>query len=130
MAAFALPADIETLRGPFSTDPVDEYSSASLLLDVASARLRRDVPGLDANITAGTVDPMLAQWAVCRMVIDVLNNPERYTSEGILDATYRFDLEMVRNQMKPTADELASLQPVGVKKRPPVGTVNVTPWCP
>lgn len=130
MTAFATTSDVEVLRGPFETDPVDEMPAAAKLLDIASARVRTYVPNIDVDLANGTVDPSLAEWVVCRMVIDVLNNPERYTSEGILDATYRFDLEMVRNQMKPTADEIASLQPVDAVKRPPVGTAQVKPWCP
>ena len=128
---YANAADIEILRGPFQTDPYDEAPAAIMLLEMASARLRRDVRDLDTNIAAGKLDAALPKWVVCRMVIDVLNNPERYTTEGILDATYRFDPQMVRNQMKPTDDELESLKPLPeVRRRAPGGTITVRPWCP
>lgn len=129
MAPFITAPEIAVLRGPFESEDFDEAASAESLISMASAIIRREVPEIDANIASGRVDAELPKWVAYRMVSDVLNNPERYTTEGILDATYRFDAQMVRNQMKPTAEELRSLQPV-VKARPPGGTIRLRPWCP
>ena len=130
MATFISTAEIAVLRGPFVfEDGFDEEQAAQMLAEFASAEIRRNAPTIDADIIAGTVSADLAKWVAYRMVSDVLNNPERYTSEGILDATYRFDAQMVRNQMKMTDEELRKLQPVS-SASPKGGTINVKPWCP
>jgi len=130
MASFISTSEISVIRGPFETETFDEEASAEMLATFASAEIRRQVPNIDADIVAGTVDAALATWVAYRMVSDVLNNPERYTSEGILDATYRFDSQMVRNQMRLTPDEIDSLKPVAPVKRVASRTINVVGWCP
>lgn len=103
-------ADVEDLRLRRSLTAPEEPTAEELLAE-ASARLRQRVPSIDERLASGALDPVIPRGVVCRMVIDVLNNPDRFTTEQIEDAVYRFDTQLVRQQMVPTESELADLRP-------------------
>lgn len=103
-------AHVEELRLRRSLTGAEEPTAEELLAE-ASARLRQRVPSIDDRLASGALDPVIPRGVVCRMVIDVLNNPDRFTTEQIEDAVYRFDTQLVRQQMVPTESELADLRP-------------------
>lgn len=108
MAAFASPDDI-VARGRSLT--ADQEIVAETLLEDASEKLRAMVPTIDDRITDGTLNAVLPRLVVVRMVIDALNNPGRLKSEQVEDVAFTYDLQQLRQQMHPTADELAMLRP-------------------
>ena len=119
---------VRRLRGDFESIEFDEEAACGSLLEVAASVVRHSFPRVDADIAAGRVALPQVQWIVYRLVSDVLNNPERYVAEGILDVQYRFDAAMVRGQMSLTADEKKQLRPAGAVS--PVGTARGSVWCP
>lgn len=108
MAAFASPDDI-VARGRALTS--EQEIVAETLLDDASEKLRVLVPSLDERIAGGTLNAVLPRQVVVRMVIDALNNPGRLKSEQVEDVAFTYDLQQLRQQMHPNADELAMLRP-------------------
>lgn len=119
-------ADLEDLQLRRALTSVEEATAEELLAE-ASARLRQRVPRIDERLAAGDLDPVIPRGVVCRMVIDVLNNPDRYTSEQVEDAVYRFDPALVRQQMVPTRDELADLRPPASVARLRARTISTPP---
>ena len=65
MAAFATAADLEVRWRPLVSD---EQAVADARLGDASAIVRSEIPGIDAAITAGSVDAEVARFVVCEMV--------------------------------------------------------------
>lgn len=108
MAAFASPEDI-VARGRSLTS--EQEIVAETLLEDASEKLRVLVTTLDYRIADGTLNPVLPRQVVVRMVIDALNNPGRLKSEQVEDVSFTYDLQQLRQQMHPSADELAMLRP-------------------
>lgn len=96
---------------------VEQLPAVDDLLHIASANLRSKVRQIDERVASGDLDEWLPKGAVIRMVTEVLDNPQRVTSEQIEDAGFRFDAALVRRQMQPTADEVASMSPPAAKKR-------------
>jgi hypothetical protein len=74
---FATSADVESAWRALSTD---EAASATYWLTFASAIIRREVPTVDARITAGTLDADLVMGVAVSMVLRRLQNPDGYRS--------------------------------------------------
>ena len=87
MTTYATVAEVRTLHGPMTDE---QTATATDLLVRASAMLRGRVPGMDARIDAGTLDPVLASTAVVGMVLRVLANPRgvKSTSAGPYSTTW------------------------------------------
>lgn len=69
MADFATATDVANLWRPLTTA---ETTRATFLLEVASRRVRRDFPDVDARITAGTLALADVRDVVASMVVPVL----------------------------------------------------------
>lgn len=74
MADFATAADLAARWRPLSGD---EEATASTLLGDASAIVRAECPGIDARVTAETVDAELVKATACAMVKRAMLASER-----------------------------------------------------
>lgn len=119
-------ADTEDLKLRRALSVTEEPTAEELLAE-ASARLRQRVPSIDERLASGALDPVIPRGVVCRMVIDVLNNPDRFTTEQVEDAVYRFDTQLVRQQMVPTESELADLRPAASSSSTRARTIDTPP---
>lgn len=80
--------DIEARWRPLTSD---ETAVATTLIDDATLTLDARLPGLEAAVTAATVDPALVVAVIARMVIAALRNPEGLRSETIGTYSYTRD---------------------------------------
>lgn len=112
MAALAKSDDVEIRWRPLTSD---ELIKVDTLLDDASAIIRARVSTVDARISAGTLDPLVAAGVAARMVIRVLRNPTGAIAKSrtIDDATVSetYDREAVRAEMYVPDADLALLAP-------------------
>jgi len=69
MGSFALPADVANLWRPLTSE---ETTRATYLLGVASRKIRRDFPDVDARIEAGTVDLLDVRDIAASLAIQAL----------------------------------------------------------
>ena len=69
---FATVDDLAAMWRPLSAA---EQLRAEVLLPVASAAIRREVPGIDAQIAVGAMDPEIPRWVACQMVKRVMASP-------------------------------------------------------
>lgn len=110
-APFATVDDVDALR----TLDSDERERAGVLLTFASAKIRKNVPGIDARITAaapGDEDlAQLAQYVAVQMVIRVLRNPDGVRQETVGPSSISYDTSSPLGQLVITGDELATLEP-------------------
>jgi hypothetical protein len=65
MAAFAVVTDLEARWRPLSPQ---EQTTATTLLEDASATIRAEVPDVDTRLTAGTLDAGIPLMVACAMV--------------------------------------------------------------
>lgn len=72
MADFATVTDVANLWRPLSSE---ETTRATTLLGMASRRVRRDFPDIDARILAGTVDADDVRDVVASLVLPALGGP-------------------------------------------------------
>jgi hypothetical protein len=106
-APFATPDDVDALR---PLDP-DERGRAEVLLRYACARIRKDVPDIDARIASGALDPDLAQQVAVDMVSRVLRNPDGVRQETVGPSSVSYDTSVAVGKLVLTDDELAALLP-------------------
>lgn len=107
-APFATPDD---LAGMWRTLTADEQTMATNLLRVASAIIRSRVPGIDARLTAATLDPDLPLAVAVGMVRRAMSNPAmlRARAAGPYSETYNDSVAL--QWLEITDAELALLQP-------------------
>lgn len=122
MVAYATVVDVAELYGPLTSA---EDTTATRLLNFASALVRRQVPDLDARIAAGTIEPIVVSTVVAQMVIRVLRNPEGYKSENSADYGYELDASRAAGQVYIAPDELALLAAAPSRV---VSFIRMTPW--
>lgn len=80
MTSLATADDYQTRTG--ETLDVTGIAQVTLLLQEASALIRREAPGIDAAILANTMDPVLVTGICCRVVQRYLANPTQATQLG------------------------------------------------
>lgn len=77
----------------------------------------------DRSPHTATASPLKLRGIVCDMVNRHLADPVR--QEQLADASFTYDTAWMRQGIRPTADELADLVPVG-KRKPRFGTIRPT----
>lgn len=100
--------DVETVFGPLDDA---QSSAAQAWLDVAWGKLKRKVPTLEAQITAGKADDDLVRSAVVSAVVRVLNNPKGVRSAGVDDGQFTIDVEQSSGRLYIHEDDIADLKP-------------------
>lgn len=102
---FATVDDVNELR------PLDdeERSFVTALLPYAAAKIRRNVPAIDANITAGLLDPLIAQYVNIQMIVRVLRNRDGIRQETVGPSSITYDTTQAIGQLMITPDELTEL---------------------
>lgn len=100
--------DVVAVFGPL--DPAQE-SAVSVWVDVAWGKLKRKVPTLEAQITAGKADDDLVRSAVVSAVVRVLNNPRGVRSGGVDDGQFTIDVEQSSGRLYIHEDDIADLKP-------------------
>lgn len=106
---FATVDDVDALR-PLTAD---ERELANTLLRYASALMRRQLPTLDARITAGTLDPDLAEYVAVQMVVRVLRNPDGIRQETVGPSSITYDTSQAVGQLMLSTGDLAILAAPG-----------------
>lgn len=118
MVALATVADVETLDRDAS---FGDHALVETLLRAASAIARKEVPSINARMTAGTLDADLVTHVVAGMVVRVLRNrvPDELMALGEDSPV----AEGWDSTLRLTAREKALLSPTPAKT---VGSVYVT----
>lgn len=104
---FATPDDVDRLL------PLDEGArdAADYLLGVASAKIRKAFPDIDARIGRGELDALLAQDVAVGMVLRVLRNPGGVRQETIGPSSISYDPAQASGQLALTPGDLDQLAP-------------------
>jgi hypothetical protein len=108
-----------------------ESAWVDVLIGEASALLRRRLPGLDASITAGTIDATLARMVVTNVVLRVVRNPAGVTQQAVGPESATYAKSQAVGQVVVTDDDIAVLTDPNAASVGGVlvGTVNVNgPW--
>lgn len=129
MAPFTDTTLLEQIFRPLTAD---ERATAGALIPIASAMLRAKVPDIDNRITAGTLDPSLAAYAVASMVQRVLigrSRPEGVAVESETlgpwaESTTYLSPTALASQLEITPDDLAGIIAIQVGI-PRVATVRL-----
>lgn len=88
-----------------------QQASAEADLEDGSALLRREVPGLDDGIAAGTVDPILVRKVLRDAVLRVLRNPAGVTTQVVGPESATFSGLAQRAELAFLDSELAMITP-------------------
>jgi hypothetical protein len=109
-----------------------EGQQVEVLLEEASAKLRRAVPNLDARIASGEIDTVLARSVVTNAVLRVLKNPSGVTQQSAGPETASWSGVRATGEVTITAGDVADVLPVvsGGSRGSYVGTIWVTPGPP
>jgi hypothetical protein len=111
MADLATVPDVEALWRPLTGD---ESVRVAGLLRMASAIVRRQLPTLDARISAATLDPDLARSVVATMVVRAMKNPDGIVARTVEDYSERYADAKAGLVLLP--DEFALLAPRGTSR--------------
>jgi hypothetical protein len=106
--AYAVRADVHA-KWPLTSPMVETRADA--LLAEANALLGRELPDLAANITAGTVDTVLARMVVTNAVIRVLVNPAGVSMQTLGPESVQYAGVRTLGAVAFTDDELKLLTP-------------------
>jgi hypothetical protein len=99
--------DVENRWRPLSTD---QAVVAQALLDDVWALAKREIPTLDASITAETIDIAIVRQVLCAAVLRVLKNPDGRTQEALDDYSYTLG-SGADGTLHLTEDDLVKLRP-------------------
>lgn len=124
MSDLAVVADVVGMFRPLSD--LETTLAGSLILR-ASAMLRNNAPGIDARITAGTLDPILASTAVAQMVIRVLKNPHSFRQQTTGPFSVTYDKDWACGFLAVLQADLDTIADTTADSRPPAGTITVRP---
>jgi hypothetical protein len=100
--------------------PIEEDSDlqrkVEKLLDIASAKLRGHLAGLNTRIASGAEPDLrqLTNWTVVSMVMRVLKNPTGIRQSSVGPTSVTFDLAAASGLLTVEPDEIADLQPRNV----------------
>lgn len=119
--ALATPSDVETRLGRSMT--AQEVDLASVLLDVAEARLRLRIPDLDQRIASNPAYQTVVVDVIASAVVRVLKNPEGYRMEMDGSYQYQVDTRAAAGFLTFLDDELADL---GLRGAFAIDTVGAT----
>lgn len=125
----AVPDDVAVKWRPLSTA---EEQQVTVLLEEASAKLRRAIPNLDTRIGTGEVDAVLARAVVTNAVLRVLKNPSGVTQQSAGPETASWSGVRATGEVTITASDVADVLPAttGGARGSYVGTIWTTPGPP
>lgn len=103
-----------------------EAGSIDVLLDTASAIVRREVPTVDADIASGALDPLLAATVVTQMIRRHLSNPELIRVRSVMDESVTMAAETMHG-LKIMEHEIELLSRAGRRSTRKVGNINLLP---
>jgi hypothetical protein len=96
-----------------------QRATGAVHLEEGSALLRQLVPGLDAGLTAGTVDPVMVRKVLTDAVLRVLRNPSGVTTQVVGPESATFSGLAARAELGFTPAEVAAVTPA--PEEPSVG---------
>jgi hypothetical protein len=119
-------ADYGDIEAVWRTLTPEEQTRATKLIEYASRKIRRNVPGIDDRIASGTLDPVDVEMVVVAMVKRAMLNTALEGVESQSQTAGPF-AQTVRpsnpnGNLYLTKDELASLGP----RRPAIGPIRTT----
>lgn len=120
-------AVLDDVREQFGTLTTAQVTLTNALLRAASKLVRSRFPGIDALITAGSLDADVVALAVTNMGLRVLRNPGGLRSETIGPFSRTFDTTAAAGLLVVTEAEEAMFVPSSVAASAllPVGTIRV-----
>lgn len=107
--------DVESRWRPLS---IEESAVADTRIADAWNLLVLELPGLDANLTAGTVLASTVKMVVADMVIRHLKNPDGWLREAIDDWSGQRAASTADGALYVTNGELRYLQPIHTQQTP------------
>lgn len=115
----------------FGTMTPAQEGLAGHLVRAASSLLRQRVPGIDADVRAGRLDPDVAALTVTNMVLRVMRNPNGLRSETTGPFSRTYDTSAAAGQLVLTDYDEAAVTPAVVLPDGVaglgVGTIRVQP---
>lgn len=120
-------AVIGDVTGQFGTMTAAQEALTGALLRAASKMIRARFPSIDAQITAGRIDPDLVALAAANMVLRVLRNPGGLRAETVGPFSRTYDTTSAAGLLVLTAGELSLLTPTAPTTNTGlvVGTIRV-----
>lgn len=103
------PASIEDIEAMWRPLSEQETINATALLAAVWARVKFQVPGVEANLDSEALDPILARAVLVAAVLRVLRNPEGLRQQQIDDYSYTRDTALSSGELYLSDDELALL---------------------
>lgn len=119
-------AVIGDVSGQFGTLTAPQEGITNWLLRAASKLVRSQYPGIDAAITAGTLDADVVALGVAHMVLRVLRNPGGLRSETVGPFSRTYDTTAAAGLLVITAGEAAMFTVPTAVTVYPVGSIRMT----